>query len=145
VELVVVVVILGILALVAVPRFFDDRTFLERGYFEELTAALKYARRVAVASGCPVRMQITAGGYQARGQGGSRGGCNAADSSSTTDARLAGGELFSGDSPMGVSASPSVTLIFDALGRTDLPADQRISVGPFELTVRAQSGDVVAR
>ena len=42
VELVVVIVILGIVAAFAAPRFFDDRTFLQRGYYEELVAALKY-------------------------------------------------------------------------------------------------------
>ena len=66
IELVVVIVILGILAAVAAPRFFDDRTFLERGYFEELAAALRYAQKLAVASGCPVRMRIAAGNYSSR-------------------------------------------------------------------------------
>src|SRR6187399_410119 len=68
VELIVVIVILGILAAVAVPRFFSDRTFLERGYYEELAAALRYAQKLAVASGCPVRMSIDAAGYEARQQ-----------------------------------------------------------------------------
>ena len=63
VELVVVIVILGIVAAFAVPRFFDDRTFLQRGYYEELVAGLKYSQKLAVASGCPVRVVVDAAGY----------------------------------------------------------------------------------
>ncbi len=144
VELVVVIVILGILAAFAAPRFFDDKTFLERGYYEELAAALKYAQKLAVASGCPVRMQVTAGGYQANQQAPLAGTCDPSDSSWSTSVQLADGQLLSGTAPVGVSTSPSVTLTYDALGRTNLPSDQSISVGPFALTVRAGSGFVEA-
>ena len=144
VELVVVIVILGILGAVAVPRFFSDRTFLERGYYDELATALKYAQKLAVASGCPVRVEIQAGGYEARQQAPTSGRCNPADSTWSTGVVLADGQLLSGTSPMGVSASPAVTMVFDALGRTDLASDQNITVGPFALTVRAESGFVQA-
>jgi MSHA pilin protein MshC len=144
VELVVVIVILGILGAVAAPRFFSDRTFLERGYYDELATALKYAQKLAVASGCPVRVEIQAGGYEARQQAPASGRCNPTDATWSTDVQLADGQLLSGTSPIGVSASPAVTMVFDALGRTNLAGDQNITVGPFALTVRAESGFVQA-
>ncbi len=145
IELVVVIVMLGILAAVAAPRFFDDRTFMQRGYFEELAAALKYAQKLAVASGCPVRVNIDEDGYQASQQAELDGSCNKTPSASwSTGIRLTGGGLLSGVSPIGVEASPALTMVFDSLGRTDLTSDQSISVGPFALTVSADSGYVQA-
>jgi MSHA pilin protein MshC len=144
VELVVVIVVLGILAAVAAPRFFNDRTFLQRGYYEELAAALKYAQKLAVASGCAVRFDVNASGYLARQQAAQNGSCNSADTSWSTDVQLADGQVLAGSTPIGVAASPAVTLTFDALGRTDLAGDQSISIGPFALTVRADSGFVQA-
>jgi len=144
VELVVVIVILGIVAAFAAPRFFDNRTFLTRGYYEELAAALKYAQKLAVASGCPVRAEVTGSGYQVRQQAVQGGSCDTADTTWPTSARLADGQVLAGSSPLGVAVSPAVTLTFDALGRTDLAADQAIAVGSFTMTVRADSGFVQA-
>jgi MSHA pilin protein MshC len=144
VELVVVIVILGIVAAFAVPRFFDNRAFQERGYYEELVAALKYSQKLAVASGCPVRVVIDATGYVARQQAAQAGTCNTADTTWPTDVALADGQVLAGSQPLGVAVAPAVTLTFDALGSTDLGADQDIGVGPFTLTVRAASGFVQA-
>ncbi len=144
IELVVVLVILGILAAVAAPRFFDGTAFLQRGYYEELAMALKYAQKLAVASGCPVRVTITAGSYQARQQAVQIGSCDLTDTTWPTGVRLADGQILAGTSPGGVMTAPAVTMTFDALGRTDLGADQTISVGPFALTVLADSGFVQA-
>jgi MSHA pilin protein MshC len=144
IELVVVIVILGILAAVAAPRFFNDRTFMQRGYYEELASALKYAQKLAVASGCAVRFELSASGYQARQQAAQGGSCNTADTSWPTNVQLADGQVLAGSTPLGVVVSPVVTLTFDALGRTNLASDQSISIGPFALTVRADSGFVQA-
>ncbi|HUO68308.1 MAG TPA: GspH/FimT family pseudopilin [Gammaproteobacteria bacterium] len=144
IELVVVIVILGVLAAVAAPRFVDDKTFLERGYYEELAAALKYAQKLAVASGCPVRVAIAANSYDARQQAVSSGTCNLGDTTWPTAVQLADGRTLSGTSPTGVSASPAVTMVYDSLGRTNLAVDQVVSVGSFAFTVRADSGYVQA-
>jgi MSHA pilin protein MshC len=144
IELVVVLVILGVLAAVAAPRFVDTTAFLQRGYYEELATALKYSQKLAVASGCPVRVTIAAGSYQARQQAAQNGTCDLTDSTWPTGVQLADGQLLAGTSPGGVVAAPAVTMTFDALGRTDLGADQTISIGPFALTVLADSGFVQA-
>ena len=144
-ELVVVIVILGIVAAFAAPRFFDDRTFLQRGYYEELAAALKYSQKLAVASGCPVRVVIDAAGYAARQQA-AQGGHLQPGRHDLGDERRARRRSGARGQPCrcGVTVSPAVTLTFDALGSTDLGADQNISVGPFALTVRADSGFIQA-
>lgn len=144
VELVVVIVILGIVSAVAAPRFFNDRTFMERGYYEELAAALRYAQKLAVASGCPVRVEVRADGYAAAQEDeGANGRCSSG-SSWGTGVVLTDGQLLAGATPLGVSASPAVTMIFNALGQTNLPGDQSINVGPFSLTVTAESGFIQA-
>jgi MSHA pilin protein MshC len=65
VELVAVLVILGIVAAVVAPRFVDTAVFSERGYADEIATSLRYARRIAVASGCNVRFTVNAAGYSA--------------------------------------------------------------------------------
>jgi MSHA pilin protein MshC len=143
IELVVVIVILGIVAAFAAPRFFDNQTFTTRGYYEELAAALKYSQKLAVASGCPVRVTVAAGGYVARQQAALAGSCNPADATYPTAVALADGQTLAGTAPSGVSGTPAVTITFDALGRSSLAGDQAIAVGSFTLTVRT-SGFVQA-
>jgi MSHA pilin protein MshC len=144
IELVVVIVVLGIVAAFAAPRFFDNRTFSQRGFYEELAAALRYGQKLAVASGCAVRVEITAGGYEARQQAALAGSCDTGDSTWATPVRLADGQALVGTAPAGTAISPAVTFTYDALGRTSLGADQAIAVGAFALTVRADSGFVEA-
>jgi MSHA pilin protein MshC len=60
VELVTVLILVGILAVVAIPRMLD-RTFDERGFHDATQAAIQHARRVAVASRHFVCATVTAG------------------------------------------------------------------------------------
>src|SRR5581483_2118630 len=63
VELVVTLVIIGALAAVSAPLFFSKQNFEDAGFFNETLSALRYAQKVAVASGCTVRVSVTSNGY----------------------------------------------------------------------------------
>jgi MSHA pilin protein MshC len=143
VELVLVIVILGVLASVAGPRFFGNNEFSERAYRDELAITLRYAQKVAVATGCPVRASITAAGYALNQQAELNGHCDPADSSFTSPVLLAGGQATAGSTPPGVAVAPAVVFRFDALGRTDLAGDQLITVGGQTLNILADSGLVM--
>lgn len=143
VELVLVIVILTILASVAGPRFFGTKEFSERGYRDELAITLRYAQKVAVASGCPVRFSLSAAGYTLTQQAVLNGHCDPADNGFPLTVLLADGQAASGNTPAGVTVSPALVLHYDTLGRTDLATDQVVAVGSQALTIQAASGLVL--
>ena len=61
VELVVILIVVGILAVAAIPRFFDN-AFSERGFHDGVKAAIQHARKVAVASRRYVCVTVAANG-----------------------------------------------------------------------------------
>jgi MSHA pilin protein MshC len=66
IELCSVLVIAGILMAVAGPKLLDTAAFNQRGYTDELAAAVRSAEATAAASGCDVQLTITPGtGYDA--------------------------------------------------------------------------------
>lgn len=108
IELVVIIIIIGVLAVFATGRFANDTSFQTRGYFDELLSATRFAQRYAVASGCDVQIQI-AGDYSY--------------ALTTQDAICGvgtavqgpGGGAFGGAAPAGVTATVG-THRFDARG-----------------------------
>jgi len=52
-------IIIGILATVAGPRFFDLDTFNQRGFYDEVLSAVRYAQKLAISSGCEVQFTVT--------------------------------------------------------------------------------------
>ena len=113
VELVVVIIVLGILSAVALPRFFDSQSFDERGFRDELITALRFAHKRAVASGCDVRVDITASGYVLN-EHSAVGDCGTNNNLNSPVIHPAGDPFSSTTSPTTLTAN---VLIFDALGR----------------------------
>lgn len=62
VELVVVIVLTGIVAAVAIPRFMGRDAFDSRGFFAEVVNAVQYARQQAVAQRRQMCVGVTTGG-----------------------------------------------------------------------------------
>lgn len=140
IELVLVMLIVAILGAAAGPRFFDNNAFDERAYLDELASSLRYAQKVAVASGCRVRADISAGGYALTQQSPLTGHCDPADASFPVPVLLSTGQVMTGTAPSGVVTAPAVSIVYDALGRTNLSANQTLSVGPRTIFIQAESG-----
>ena len=49
VELITIIIILGILAAIAAPRFFDRNVFASRGFHDQVIATLRHAQKTAIA------------------------------------------------------------------------------------------------
>lgn len=62
VELIAVMVVIGILAVAALPRFFDQNVFEARGFVDETRALLRYAQKTAVAQRRTVCVAFAANG-----------------------------------------------------------------------------------
>lgn len=144
VELVAVMAIIGILSAIAGPRFFDSEVFAARGFADDAAAALRYARKLAVASGCATHFELDAGGYRvARWQGGTD--CN--DRTGTLNAvRRPGGGTFDAASPAGVVVG-TLSLYFDAIGRPRDAIDgsllgdvRQVDIGVHRISVEPETG-----
>lgn len=59
IELIVIMLIIGILAVAALPRFFDTQTFTGRGFSDQTQATLRHAQKIAVAQRRTVCVSFT--------------------------------------------------------------------------------------
>lgn len=58
VELIMIMILLGVLAVVAMPRMFDRLTFDELAFFDQTKSMLRYAQKLAVAQNRPVYVRL---------------------------------------------------------------------------------------
>lgn len=148
VELITSIVIIGILAAVVGPRFFaGSSVFSERGYADEVAAALRYAQAVAVSSGCDVSITLDTAGYQALQRAavpGSLPPCATTGTPLTPVVRV-DGDALAGTSPTGVNVTPATQIVFDAHGHIANGTPPLLQVGSFKLSIDAFSGFVVVQ
>jgi MSHA pilin protein MshC len=140
VELVVVMAVAGILAAYVAPRFWNQQSFSDRGYADELAAALRFTQKAAVISGCPAQLILQASSYSAAQQAASGNACNAADTSWSTPLIGADGSTIQDAAPANTSASPTGTFQFDTQGRLTVYAGTSITVGTHTITLTPGTG-----
>ena len=135
VELVLTLVIIGILAAVVGPRFFDRRVFDERLFFEETVSAVRYAQKLALASGCLTQISLGAGGYHLR----RAANCTSGVYSAEVQGPDGQTPFANTDLPAGVSVSATnFPVVFDSLGRPSSAASA--TIGAFTFSVTAETG-----
>ena len=146
VELVTIMILVGILAVFVAPRFADRRVFDTRGAFDEVSAALRYARQQAVAQRRVVCVALTTSGVSiARALLPEQSACSA-----TALLNPATGRDYLLQMPAGVALAASgatpalpVSIRFDPLGRPDAAAGIRINGdSSLCLSVEAETGYV---
>ena len=146
VELVVVMVVLGILAANALPRFFDAGRFEEMGFADASAAAARFAQKIALSSGCDTRFAIGTGGYALHQRAAS---CTAG--TFTRALMRPGGAAWAQAAPSGVAVG-TLTVAFDPQGRPFDPASGSLltvpssyAVGGRTVTIEPETGFVHAR
>lgn len=140
IEMVMTIVIVGILAVVAIPRFFDIDIFRSRGFADQVQASLRYAQKIAVAQRRNVCVALTSGDITLTiaSAGGAASACDANLTSPTGESPY----KISTPSASAALSYSSANFSFDALGRT--AAQQTISVGGATnpIIVEAETGYV---
>jgi MSHA pilin protein MshC len=143
VELIMVMVIVGILAAVIAPRFFDVNVFKSRGFADQVQASLRYAQKEAIAQHRNVCVAMTPSDITLTI-------ASLSGAASTCDTNLAlptGGNFISAPPGSGITLSslpvaPPVSFNFDALGRTAVQQTITISGATNNIVVEAETGYV---
>jgi prepilin-type N-terminal cleavage/methylation domain-containing protein len=142
IELVACIVIMAVLAAIAAPRFFNNQPFTERGYTDEVVAALRAAREVAVSSGCDVQVTLNpVAGYQALQRSLVGAACSGAWG---VPVRLTNGDVLAGAPPSGAVLNPATTIVFGPQGQVmgAAPPPLVMGAGVYTLNVDGVSGFV---
>lgn len=149
IELVMLLVVMGVLAVVASPLF-EYRAFEQRGFYDEVSWAARYARTLAVTSGCEVQLSVSSNTYVLNQRATD---CTTGDDF-TRDVRHPGsGDAMSAVAPaevtLSMSAASGVTpnpVVFTALGNTKDLQDRTVTVvltaGPRSFTIFGATGFV---
>lgn len=133
IELVVVILVVGILAVVALPRFADQSDFQARGFQDETRALLRYAQKSAIAQRRNVCVTLAATGVTLRID-------NTTPADGTCDIALAPPSAPRGGT--GLAPVGPATFNFRPLGDTDQAANITATVAGTTITVDFRTGYV---
>jgi MSHA pilin protein MshC len=134
-------VIVAILGSTVISQLFDTQVFQERGYIDEIASTTRYARKIAIASGCQTSVTLTPLGYSAA-QRSTFNNCNNVAAPWATPVRRTDGSMASGTAPQNVALAPNAIIIFNPDGTIFGPNPPVISSGLFTLTIDSDSGRV---
>jgi len=133
VELVVVLLLMGILAATAMPRFFGASAFHEMGFADAAAGAARYAQKLAMNSGCDTRFSLDSSGYALWQR------VSACDSGTLDRAvQRPGGANWSATVPQGVAVS-TLDIYFDSQGRPHRVADGTLLGAAADFSVGSRS------
>ncbi len=139
VELVVTLVIVGILAAIALPRFQDSAAFTQRGFYDEVKAALCYAQKLAIAKRREVCVDFPPGQVVL-----TFNPTTVSGAACTSAVNLPGQSApYVVNVPAGIALVPSANFRFNGLGQpTPAPVTVSLTGRALPITVAAETGHV---
>jgi MSHA pilin protein MshC len=143
IELVVVMTVAGILAAYIAPRFWNQQSFSDRGYADEIGAALRATQKAAVITGCPAQLTLAAGSYAAAQQAAAGNTCIPTDATWSMPLLGADGSPIQDAAPANTAVGPASALgayQFDTQGRLSSSPATTITVGTHTITIVASTG-----
>ena len=112
-EFIVVIVLLSILSVFALGGLFDQDEFAARGFFDDTVNAVRFAQKLAISTGCEVRVATSASGYQLL----QSSTCTASDfANPVVNPWNRGTNYQNFDIPSGFSLSPTTAVTFNHSG-----------------------------
>ena len=137
VELITIILILGVISVTAIPRFFERSTFDSRGFYDQVISTLRYAQKAAIAKHRFVCVNIAANNVALRY--GADSACAVAGISGTLNIPPGTPSI---NAPNGVTVT-AINFSFDSLGRPNPNTKKSIAVsGSGTITVEAETGYV---
>ena len=136
IELIVIIILVSILAIYAVPRV-DLNIFRQSGFSQQAAAAIRYAQKQSIASGCSVKVAIAADGCSLNWNNPTSVASCPADNTAILNPGT-GASDFCKDSTPGSNGSLPANFNFDKIGRPS--AMQSINLGNTTLKVEAETG-----
>ena len=142
VELLTILVLVGILSVVVVPRIVSTTEFEAAGFHQEVLAALRYAHKTAIASGCEVQVTIDSAArrfdlfYRSGGTDTSCGGGGFGEAVPHPN----GTGAYTRTAASGVAISNDLILTFSGAGAASVSGSVSIDGSP--ITVTAATGYV---
>lgn len=133
-ELIVIIMLLGILSAIFLPKLFNMSNYQIRAAYDEVAGAVRYAQKLAVASGCEVQVTLSGNSYALQQ--------HSTDCTTGSFTTISGHPVTSKSfTSITLSATPN-TFIFDAMGRSSNSVT--VMVGSHSFNVIAETGSVDA-
>jgi len=124
-ELVIVIVLLGILSVYALSSFFDQDEIAARGFFDDTVNAVRFAQKLAISTGCDVRVSTVAAGYSLL----QSSSCTANDfPNPVVNPANRGNNYQNLNVPSGFSLAPTTSITFNARGIPDSGSDVAFTI-----------------
>ncbi len=124
-ELVIVIVLLGILSVYALSSFFDQDKIAARGFFDDTVNAVRFAQKLAISTGCDIRVTTVVSGYTLL----QSSTCIANNfTNPVVNPANRGTNYQNLNVPSGFSLAPTTTITFNARGILDSGIDVAFTI-----------------